>query len=484
MVGLPGGVTCAHSEQSLNSTGFRWIATAWKERTVFEIPNEREGRGIRRFAAGLAILSLISLILTAWIMIDVRREQQILARIIQHIPASDLTVAEELSGDLQLHRGLGVLLVLNLIATAIAVIFLVRGYLSSERSLRDVKVLATDILASMDAGVITTDRNGVITSINPSGQELIGLADTGLGQSLARLGREHRLLDSICSEVRIHHHPIRDRDYSVLADGHKRTLRAGCTLLRNQRKQEIGAVMHVRDVTEKTLIEERLRRMERYMGLGSLAAGLQHEIKNPLSALSLHIQLLCERLADESPTSDVTELLDVLHTEVKRINDVLDGFRNYASITELGRAPVDVALLVEKLVRLLRPQAESQQIKVNVDPPREMVGLIQADSVGLEQVLLNLALNAMAAMPSGGLLGFRIRRQKDAIRVDVSDTGNGIPAEIQAKIFDPYFTTRSDGTGMGLALCDKIIRQHDGSIEFRTGPKGTEFTVLLPMEIP
>ena len=142
------------------------------------------------------------------------------------------------------------------------------------------------------------------------------------------------------------------------------------------------------------------------------------------------------------------------------------------------------ALLVETLVRLLRPQAESQQIQIQVDPPREMVGLIQADSVGLEQVLLNLALNAMAAMPHGGRLGFRVRRHNHSIRVDVSDTGNGIPAEIQPKIFDPYFTTRSDGTGMGLALCDKIIRQHDGSIEFRTDPKGTEFTISLPMEIP
>lgn len=456
----------------------------WQERTVFEVQHEREGARFRRFATGLAILNLISLILTAWIMIDVRREQQVLARIIEHIPARDLKVAQELSGDLQLHRGLGVLLALNLIATAIAFIFLVRGYLSSQRSLRDVKVLAADILASMDAGVITTDRHGMITSINPSGKKLIGLADTGLGQSLARLAPEHRLLESICSEVRVHQQSIRDRDYSVLADGQKRTLRAGCTLLRNQRQQDIGAVLHVRDVTEKTLIEERLRRMERYMGLGSLAAGLQHEIKNPLSALSLHIQLLCERLAQESPAADVTEMLDVLHTEVKRINGVLDGFRNYASITKLGRAPVDVTLLIEKLVRLLRPQAESQQVKIQVDSPREMVGLIQADSVGLEQVLLNLALNAMASMPHGGCLGFRTGRQNDAVLVDVSDTGKGIPAEIQPKIFDPYFTTRSDGTGMGLALCDKIIRQHDGSIEFRTGPGGTVFTVSLPLEIP
>ncbi len=449
---------------------------------MFNIDQERDKHGVRRLAAVLSILSLISLVLTAWIMIDVQREQQIVGRIIENLPASDLAVAEELSGELRLHRGLGYLLALNLVGTAIAIFLLFRGYISGERSLRDVKVWAIDILASMDAGVITTDRIGRMTSINPSGRALIGLDDDALGQTLDQIGPEHALLDSICTEVSTYHHPIRDRDYSVSANGYKQTLRAGCTLLRNQRGEEIGTVIHVRDVSEKTLIEDRLRRMERYMGLGSLAAGLQHEIKNPLSALSLHIQLLCERLAEESPDAEVTELLDVLDTEVKRINKVLDGFRNYASVTELGRTAVDITLLVEKLVRLLLPQAEQQKIKIQVDLPRELIGLIQADSNQIEQVLLNLALNAMFAMPQGGILKFRISRQQDSIRIDVSDTGNGIRPEIQSKIFDPYFTTRSDGTGMGLALCDKIIRQHDGSIDFRSDQQGTEFTVLLPID--
>ncbi len=439
-----------------------------------------EGRGIRRFAAGLAVLSLLALTVTAWILANVRREQEIVARLIEHLPPSDLEVANELSGDLNLQSSLSFLLVLNIVATAIAFVLVVRGYLSSEQSLRDVKVLATDILASMDAGVITTDNQGVITSVNPSGLELLGLSGDGLGRNLSEIGSEHSLLASMCREISRSHHPIRDRDYSVTQHGHTKTLRAGCTLLHSRLHQQMGMVIHVRDVTERALIEERLRRMERYMGLGSLAAGLQHEIKNPLSALSLHIQLLCERLDKEPHDPDVAELLDVLNTEVKRINDVLDGFRNYASVTELGRAPVDVAMLIEKLVRLLRPQAEQQRVKIKVDLPAEMLKLIHADSVRLEQVFLNLALNAMAAMPEGGELRFRVRGQGDAVRIDVIDTGNGIPPEIQADVFDPYFTTRNDGTGMGLALCDKIIRQHDGSIDFRSDCHGTEFTVIVP----
>jgi PAS domain S-box-containing protein len=441
-----------------------------------------DSRGVQRTAAGLAMLSVMALAVTAWILRDVSREQQIVARIIQHLPDSDLAVAQELSGDLRLQSGLSVLLLLNSLGTAIALIFFVRGYATSERSLRNVKVLATDILASMDAGVLTTDSDGRITSINPSGRELIGMSEHDTRRSLGEMDDDHQLLNEICREVVTNHHPIRDRDYRLLRDGHQQTLRAGCTLLKDQQGKEIGTVIHVRDVTAKDLIEQRLRRMERYMGLGALAAGLQHEIKNPLSALSLHLQLLAERFEREKVDDEIAEFVDILRTEVRRINEVLDGFRNYASLSKLGRSAVDVSALINKLVRLLRPQAELQNVRIVVDPQCKPGCEVRADSVQLEQVLLNLALNALAAMPGGGLLRFSVSRDNGWLRIDVSDTGSGIPLEIQSQVFDPYFTTRNDGTGMGLALCDKIVRQHDGTIDFRTSTAGTEFTVRLPVE--
>lgn len=258
------------------------------------------------------------------------------------------------------------------------------------------------------------------------------------------------------------------------------TLRAGCTMLKDRNDAEIGIVIHVRDVTERVLMEERMRRMERYMGLGTLAAGLQHEIKNPLSALSLHVQLLSERLKNEA-SDDVHEMLDVLNTEVQRIGDVLDGFRNYASIHELGREPVFVSSLIEKLIRLLRPEAEQRKVHLEFDNPTKEKGTIQADSARLEQVLLNLALNAFAAMPDGGTLRFSLSKHDGKLKIDINDTGQGISREIQSQVFDPYFTTRREGTGMGLAHCDKIVRQHNGSIDFQTSATGTTFTIQLPI---
>lgn len=447
---------------------------------MFHVYETRVSRGFQLAIGGMAVLSLTALVVTFWILADFQREQEIVARIIRDLPDSDLAVARELAGELRFQAQLSILLVLNIIATGIAVVLLVRAYLNSERSLREVKVLASDVLASMDQGVLTTDRKEIITSINPRGSELLGLEGDVVGRPLSDVGNEHTLLCVLCSHVNAHHSPVRDCDYTITRQGHEQTLRAGCSLLRNERQEELGTVIHVRDVSERALMEQRLRRMERYAGLGSLATGLQHEIKNPLSALSLHVQLLDEALMDQSASAEVEEMLGVIRTEIRRLTSVVEGFRDYASMSEPGRTAVDLAASINKLVRFIRPQAEQQQVKVEVVLPEEKLPPIKADSVHIDQVLLNLALNALQAMPGAGTLTIGLSLEGDWFRIEVSDTGKGIPVEYRERIFDPYFTTRNEGTGMGLALCEKMVRQHDGTIELTTGSTGTTFTVLLP----
>ena len=448
---------------------------------MFHVYETRVSRGFQLAIGGLALLSLTALVVTLWILSDFQHEQEIVAKIIRDLPDRDLDEAEELAGELRFQSELSILLVLNIIATGIALVLLVRAYLNSERSLREVKVLASDVLASMDQGVLTSDRNEVITSINPKGCELLGLEGTAVGRPLSDVGIEHTMLCVICSHVAAHHSPVRDCDYTVKSNGHEQTLRAGCSLLRNERHEELGTVLHIRDVTERAMMEQRLRRMERYAGLGSLATGLQHEIKNPLNALSLHVQLLEEALMEQTSTTEIDEMLGVIWTEIQRLTSVLEGFRNYASMSEPGRSAVDLAALINKLVRFIRPQAEQQQIKIEVNLPDEKLPDTMADSVHIDQVLLNLALNAFQAMPDSGTLSIGLSREGDWLRIDVGDTGKGIPVELRERIFDPYFTTRNDGTGMGLALCEKIVRQHAGTIEFCTDSTGTIFTVLLPL---
>jgi len=447
---------------------------------MFQHDQSQASRGSQWAIGGLALLSLMALIVTVWILADFGREQEILRDLTRHLPASDLPEANELAGGLRLQWRLAVLLILNIFASGVAVTLLVRAYHSSQRSLRDVRVLATDILASIDQGVITTDRNGVILSINPRAQELLNRADDGIGIALKDLPKSHAPLDDVCRRVLKDQENVRDQDYIAMNNGHDRHLRAGCSLLRDHNERQLGTVIHVRDVTEKTLMEQRLRRMERYMGLGSLAAGLQHEIKNPLSALALHVQLLNEALEEEDPPPTIREMLDVLKAETRRITDVLEGFRDFASVAELNRTDVQVSELIEKLVRLIEPQAKQQDIVIKTELPHDISLRLSLDSVRIEQVLLNLVVNAMAAMSDGGVLTIRLAQAADSIEVEVADTGSGIPEDLRDKIFDPYFTTRSTGTGMGLALSEKIIRQHNGNIDFHTGPDGTVFTISLP----
>lgn len=161
--------------------------------------------------AGLALLCLVALILTAWILVDFSREQEILKELMQHLPPGNLLKANELAGELRLQWRLSVLLILNIAATVVAITLLVRAYLSSERRLREVQVLATDILGSLDQGIITTDRTGRIFSINPQGREMLSLPENGTEIALSDLSPQHATLQEICQQVLDGKPRVRDR---------------------------------------------------------------------------------------------------------------------------------------------------------------------------------------------------------------------------------------------------------------------------------
>lgn len=448
---------------------------------MFQNEQPRSNRDTSWAIALLTLLSVLSLVVTVWILSDFQHEQEILRQLTQHLPVSDLPEAHELAGELQLQSRLSILLILNIVLSCIALTLLVKAYFSSQRSLRNVLVLATDVLASLDEGVVTTDSEGRILSINPRGRELVG--DFPIGTEIAvylnNLPDDYQPLREICQSVSQNGKTVRDHDFTVLQQGHIRHLRAGCSPLQDHNHRQVGTVIHIHDDTEKTLIEQRLRRMERYIGLGSLASGLQHEIKNPLSALSLHIQLLTEAIQGDIDSKAINESLEVLRTETNRITLVLENFRDFASVSKLNRNKIDLKEILQKLVKLTEPQAVNLGIEIQTDLPAESCE-INVDAVRIEQVLLNLVINSFHAMPKGGKIQLRVQNLEASLQIEVADTGCGIPAYLQDKVFDPYFTTRNQGTGMGLALCDKIVRQHDGTIEFTTSSNGTTFVITLP----
>ncbi len=446
--------------------------------TVFRVRPSETDQTYRAAVAGLLILSTAALGVTVWVMIDFLREQEIVEQLIRQLPREAADSAEELAGELRWQFRLTALVVLNLVVTGFAVVLLWRAYRSSQESLRDIKALTGDILSSMDQAVITTDSAGTVTSINRRGLELLEPDGECVGRPLAELSAELPL-DTFRQDW------IRDRsedpvrDFQTVLRGSRRTLRGYCQPLTNNEGREIGLVLQLRDVTDRVLAEERMRRMERYMGLGSLAAGLHHEIKNPLAALSLHVQLLEEQLEETNPGDDINRMLGVIRTEVARVGGVLEGFRDFASIGRLNRETVDLKDLIRRQIRLIQPQAGQQNVTADMCLPDGPL-TVSADRVRLEQVLLNLLVNAMDAMPDGGRLTVTATASDQTVEIEVADTGCGIPEDQMDRVLDPYFTTKSSGTGLGLALCDKIVRQHNGSLDFRSSDCGTVFRVTLP----
>jgi PAS domain S-box-containing protein len=446
---------------------------------MFTVNNGEISKNYRFAIFGLSLLSATAFIITVWMLIDFLREQTAVDELLQDLPRRAQGPAIFLADELRWQFRLLILVVVNLIVTSIAVILLWRAYHASQASLRDFKALASDVLNSLDLGVITTDRIGFITSVNPRALELLNTDLNCIGKSIDQF--EEGELKVFRDQWMVKRSPAMLRDFAVTHNGTNRKLRAFCQILSDHDGNEVGNVLQFRDVTERALIEQRMRRMERYMGLGSLAGGLHHEIKNPLAALSLHVQLLEEQLIAEDTSDDNRQTISIIRTEVARIGGVLESFRDFASVDRLDTNAVDINVTLRRQIELIRPQAEQRNVELVLNGCDDET-VIEGDQARLEQAFLNLIINAIEAMSDGGKLMISTQRIDQALHIKFTDTGAGIPPSLMDKILDPYFTTKDQGTGLGLAFCDKIIRQHQGAIDFESNRLGTTFHVTLPMK--
>lgn len=230
------------------------------------------------------------------------------------------------------------------------------------------------------------------------------------------------------------------------------------------------------------VLERRTVRAERLAELGTLTAGLAHEIKNPLSTIQLNLQLLQEDLPAESiGGSRVHNRLRTVRQEASRLREILDDFLKYAGNLTLERESTDINVLVEDLCDFFAPQAAASKVNLRFTPSPTPVTL-SVDSKLIKQALLNLMLNATQAMPSGGDLMIAVSVDVADARISVTDTGPGISADGVKRIFDAYYTTKKGGTGLGLPMTRRIAEEHGGRVAIESEPgKGTRFTISLPL---
>jgi two-component system, NtrC family, sensor histidine kinase HydH len=232
---------------------------------------------------------------------------------------------------------------------------------------------------------------------------------------------------------------------------------------------------------EEPDITRRLR--AQYTEISQLAGGLAHEIRNPLSTVSLNLDLLAEDFQKPETPRDrrVLQRVERLQHEVYRLRDILENFLRFARVQELGLASTDLNKIVGELCDFYEPTAASKGIVIRTFLTPDLPSIrIDADLV--KQALLNLVLNAEHAMPSGGELMLTTRRENGSVVLDVIDTGVGMTEEVRGRIFDAFFSTRPAGSGLGLPTARKIVEAHAGTIQVQSEPgKGSQFTVRLPV---
>ena len=242
-----------------------------------------------------------------------------------------------------------------------------------------------------------------------------------------------------------------------------------------------GSLLWVQDVTERKNRESRLRRAESLASLTTLAAGVAHEIKNPLGSMGIHIQLIQRALkAGKIDKAGLGHDLDVINEEINRLNGIVVDFL-------FAVRPMDTTLVlgslnktVQDLVEFLEPELEQARVRTVLDLA-DTGDTVLMDERFLKQALLNLVKNSMHAMETGGTLTFSTRSSTDRITLSLADTGSGIPAELLEKIFEPYFTTKDFGSGLGLTLVYKIVKEHgaDIQVDSKVG-LGTTVTITFP----
>lgn len=392
--------------------------------------------------------------------------------------ALDVTGMEERLEEHVLHLWFvaGLVLVAALAMAALGLLF--QRYRSSRRRLADAEALAAQVVRNYPAGLVVLDSTGEVRLCNARARALLGMepadAAPGVGLDWPALMAE---LDGGV--------PVLERELELWrprADPLPVQLTAA--RLTGGGDEPLGYLFAVRDLGEIRGLQRQLRQHERLSSLGNLAAGLAHEIRNPLSSIRGYATYLTERLNGD-PLGHATG--QMLIEETERLNRVLTDLLSLARPRELARAPARLGAVLSRVVAVAAPDAAEKGVRLRLSLPEGEADEAEVDADRLMQAVLNLVINAIQATDAGGEVEVALARRRDpgeardCWRIRVRDTGCGMPASTATQIFTPYFSTKAGGTGLGLSIARQIVEQHGGEISAASLPgRGTTMTILLP----
>ncbi len=343
------------------------------------------------------------------------------------------------------------------------------------------------ILESLPCGVVVLDPSGGVTLCNPMAARIL---EEPRGRSLGNRKKSRELQSSVlresmASSVAPHVRPAAEVEIRVLSGGKTRILSTSGTLLTDASGEHIGTLHILRDVTEMKRLEEQGKRVERLSAMGEMAVELAHEIRNPLGSIELFASLLEKQLAEGG---DEARWAENIRVGSRSLNNIVSNMLHFANPHSPSFAEVNLHEVIDDILHFTDPLTRQREIRVErnlcaADP------MLCADRELLKQMMLNLIMNSMQAMPARGTLAVTTGDADHlpggapcrAIELEVRDTGLGIPPENLDRIFDPFFTTNKNGTGLGLSVVHQIVDCHSGFISVKSEVNvGTAFTIVFP----
>ncbi len=350
------------------------------------------------------------------------------------------------------------------------------------RDLANEQGLVAAVLDSLNDGLMVADSEHLLVLYNKACERLVPMSlREGTDQPVWQTIADDQIARFI-ERTLIGQESVADREFTFDRGSKTRTLAFTVTpLLRDG--TITGSIVRIDDVSEKRSREARLRRAESLASLTTLAAGVAHEIKNPLGSIGIHMQLIQKTLAaiDDQRAGTIREYVDVVNEEVERLNRIVVDFLFAVRPMDTTLDDQELNPIVKELLDFVRFELEEAGISIVEDFADDLPEL-RLDEKYLKQAVLNIVKNAISAMPEGGVLTVTTRQSGDDVLLRISDTGEGMSEEVMEKIFDPYFTTRDFGSGIGLTLVYKIVKEHMGDISVVSQEgRGSAFTIMLPV---
>ncbi|THB77691.1 MAG: hypothetical protein D6B25_06100 [Desulfobulbaceae bacterium] len=352
-------------------------------------------------------------------------------------------------------------------------ILTLQGLKGTQSDLQKMSEFNEVLISSMPLGIIAFDKDGIVQSCNSCALKILELTSFETGP--------HRAANIPSEVLSVVENSYQGADYDEISVPFKtgiKTISVRCVPIMGPEALVQGRMLILQDLSTQKNLEDQLQRSKRYAALGKMAAGVAHELRNPLSSIKGLALILRSRLSEDTQATDSANLLI---SEVERLDRGIGELLEYARPEQLRREVVDLEKIIRNSIMLVEGDAVSAGTKIIADIEKPLRA-INGDQDKLTQVLLNVILNGLQEMSSGGTLSISATQQdNDSVTIRLSDTGSGIDPQNLEKVFDPYFTTKNEGTGLGLALTRKIIEEHGGSIEIEdSSTYGTTVKIDLP----